>query len=380
MRISQQLRLAVTAGVAGVLTLLGWSPAYATVGATSRSLPSFNGSVYAVAFLGGTVYVGGSFTAATTHGRQVERRRLAAFDARTGELLNWAPTADRTVRALAATGDSVYAAGDFGTVSGAGRDALARFDARSGELGEFAHRVDGMPRALAVAHGRLFLGGDFTSVDGEDRTRLAAFRLADGALDEDWTPTADAPVYALATFGRRVYLGGSFHRTNQVRSTRRLSAVDAVSGDLDRDFRPQPTAVVHAVAADSTGVYAGLGGLGGRAEAWTTGGRQRWSRFFDGDVQAVAVLNGTAYVGGHFDRACLTANVDKFGDCDDDNRSRIKLAAIDADGDLTDWAPQANGIQGVRAVAASRGLGAIAAGGDFTMIGGNARHRIAAFG
>ncbi len=133
------------------------------------------------------------------------------------------------------------------------------------------------------------------------------------------------------------------------------------------------------MAADDTGVYAGLGGLGGRAEAWTPGGRLRWSHTFDGDVQAVGALDGTAYVGGHFDRVCTSANVDKFGDCTDDSRSRVKLAAIDADGDLTDWAPQANGIHGVRAITADPEQEAIAVGGDFTMIGGDAHRRIATF-
>ncbi|GAA4596720.1 hypothetical protein BJY16_002112 [Actinoplanes octamycinicus] len=380
MRISQRLRVALTAGLVLAGTVLGWSPARAAeVGTESRSLPSFNGSVYAVAFRGSTVYVGGNFTAATTHGRRVARARLAAFDATSGELLDWAPTADRTVRALATIGDAVYAAGDFGTVSGVERDALARFDAGTGELDEFAHEVDGSPRALAISQGRLFLGGDFTAVDGEERSRLAAFRLGDGELDEDWTPSADAPVYALATAGRRVYLGGSFHRTNNVASTRRLSAVDARSGALVRGFRPQPAAVVYAVAVDGDGVYAGLGGLGGRAESWTLDGRPRWSRTFDGDVQAVAALDGTAYVGGHFDRACTSPDMDKFGDCVDDSRSRVKLAAIDGDGDLTDWAPQANGVQGVRALTASPSLGVIAAGGDFTMIGGDTHHRVATF-
>ncbi|BCY05327.1 hypothetical protein [Actinoplanes sp. L3-i22] len=380
MRISQRLRLALTAGVVAVVSILAGSPAYAAVGSAARDdLPAFNGSVYAMAFRGGTVYVGGNFTAVTTHGRRVDRSRLAAFDARTGRLLDWAPAADRTVRALAATDDSVYAAGDFGTIAGRERDAVARLDARSGAVGDFAHEVDGHPRALAVAHGRLYLGGDFTAVDGVARTRLAAFRLGDGELDEDWAPTADATVFALATAGSRVYLAGSFHRTNDVSSTRRLTAVDAVSGALDRAFRPQPTAVVYAVAADADGVYAGLGGLGGRAQAWTSTGRPRWSRTFDGDVQAVGVLNGTAYVGGHFDRACTSADVDKFGDCTEDSRSRVKLAAIDADGDLTGWAPQANGIQGVRAITVNRALGAIAVGGDFTTIGGDSHHRIAAF-
>ncbi|WP_436524356.1 hypothetical protein [Actinoplanes sp. HUAS TT8] len=380
MRISQRWRRALTAVAAAAVTVLGCSPAYAEVGSSARDdLPAFNGSVYAVAFRGGTVYVGGDFTAATTHGRRVVRGRLAAFDAGTGELLDWAPAADRTVRALAVSGNSVYAAGDFHTVSGSPRDAVARLDAATGAVGAFTHRVDGAPRALAVGHGRLYLAGDFTAVDGERRTRLAAFGIGDGDLDPDWAPTADAPVYALATAGPRVYLGGSFHRTNGVRSTLRLTAVDAITGELDRGFTPKPTAAVYAVAADAGGVYAGLGGLGGKAESWTTGGRLRWSRTFDGDVQAVGALDGTVYVGGHFDRICTNANVDKFGDCTDGSHSRVKLAAIDPGGALTGWNPRANGIHGVRALTVSHALGAVAVGGDFTMIGGVTQHRIATF-
>ncbi|MFI1995963.1 hypothetical protein [Actinoplanes sp. NPDC020271] len=379
MRISPRLRFALTVVIAAV-SVLSCSPAHASAGSSAHGdLPAFNGSVHAVAFRDDTVYVGGDFTAAITHGHRVARSRLAAFDAGTGELLDWKPTADRTVRALAVSGDAVFAAGDFSTVSGQERDAVAEVDGDTGEVGQFEHEVQGTPRALAVTHGRLYAAGDFTEVDGETRSRLAAFTIDDGDLDPDWTPTADAPVYALATAGDRIYLGGSFHRTNNVRSTRRLTAVDAGSGELDRTFLPNPAAAVYAVAADTTGVYAGLGGLGGHAQSWTTDGELRWSHTFDGDVQAVGALDGTAYVGGHFDRACTSADIDSFGDCADDSQSRIKLAAIDADGDLTDWAPQANGIHGVRAITVSRALGVIAVGGDFTMIGGAPHHRIATF-
>src|SRR4051794_10417064 len=109
-----------------IASLLVATPAATAVGAHPRTAPTFNGGVYAIAHRGSTVYVGGSFTSATSGGHTYPRQRLAAFDARTGALLNWAPAADGTIRALAATTDSVYAAGDFHAVGGRLRDSLAR--------------------------------------------------------------------------------------------------------------------------------------------------------------------------------------------------------------------------------------------------------------
>ena len=228
--------------------------------------------------------------------------------------------------------------------------------------------------------GRLYVGGSISDIDSSERSRLAAFTLDDGELDEDWTPTTDNTVNALAYGDGRVYLGGSFHRTDGVRSTLRLSAVDADTGELDEDFRPKPPAVVHAIAVDDRGVYAAMGGQGGRAAAYTRTGRTRWVRVFDGDAQAVAVLDGTAYVGGHFDRACTSGDNGAHGTCSDGSESRIKLAAVTPDGTLADWAPQANGIVGVRTIVVDPVRRTVAVGGDFTTIGGTAQKRYAFFG
>lgn len=381
MRISQQVRRAAVTSAAALAACAAAQPALAAVGTTARMAPSFNGSVYAIAYRGNTVYVGGSFTSTTVGGRTASRERLAAFDARTGALLDWAPRADDTVRALAVSGPSVYAAGDFDRVSGRERDSLARIDAGSGAVGTFRHGIDGSPRALAVGNGRLYLGGTFNRVDRQDRQRLAAFSLTTGELDEKWTPTADDTVYSLAYSDSKVYLGGSFHRTDDARSTLRLSAVDATSGELDSGFRPSPPAVVHSVAVDGANVYAAMGGQGGSAAAYhKSTGRTRWLRVFDGDAQAVAVLDGTAYVGGHFDRACTTGETGAHGTCSQGSTSRVKLAAVNGDGSLAGWAPQANGIVGVRTIAVDRNHGTVAAGGDFTTIGGRAQRRFASFG
>jgi hypothetical protein len=372
----------LTAGLtAAVLTIApGAGPALALTAAPRTTAPEFNGSVFAVAYRGSTVYVGGSFTTATSGGRTYSRERLAAFDGRTGALLSWAPAANNTVRALAVTGDSVYAAGDFGAVSGWRRDSLARIDALSGGVGSFAHSLSGAPYALAVGNGRLYLAGSFTAVDGSRRRELAAFSLITGGLDAYWRPSADDAVHAVSSYGGRVYLGGLFRTMNGLATVPYLAAVSGITGAVDRGFLPRTDAEVNSIAVDGRGIYIATGGQGGRAVAYGTTGLRRWQRVFDGDAATITTLNGVIYVGGHFDRACMTTNNGLHGTCSDASLPRVKLAAVTSSGELSTWAPQANGVIGVRVLSANPALRSISAGGDFTMIAGRLRHRFATFG
>jgi hypothetical protein len=332
--------------------------------------------VYAVAYRGSTVYVGGSFTSVAWAGRSFHRHRLAAFNAGTGALLSWAPAADATVRALTVSGSAVYAGGDFHQVSGSRRDALARIDAVSGAVGPFSHSVAGAPYALASGNGRLYVGGSFTSVDGTPRRNLAAFSLTGGGLDRRWRADADGSVHALAPAGSRIYAGGAFRKINGAGGTQRIAALSTTSGGVFSAFRPNAPAQVNALATDGNGVYAATGGQGGKAIAYSSRGVVRWTRVFDGDTVAIAVLAGTVYVGGHFDRACLTNRNGSQGACTDGATNRGKLAAINSRGALTSWAPRANGVIGVRTLTADRARSRIVAGGDFTTINGITRKRL----
>ena len=344
-----------------------------------RTAPTFNGTVYAVAYLGNVVYVGGAFTKANWGGRTYPRERLAAFDGRTGEPLTWAPPADGTVRALAAAPGAVYAAGNFHRIAGQRRDALARIHPLTGAVTSFRHGIAGTPYALATGNGRLYLGGSFTAVSGRPARNVAAFSLVTGALDTGWQAAADDRVHTLAVAGENVFLGGAFKTVNGDRLAVRLAAVHAGTGTLDRYFRPKVTAEVNAITVDGAGLYAATGGQGGRAIAYTFDGTTRWQRVFDGDTTAITTVNGVAYIGGHFDRVCLTARNGPQGACLDGSVPRVKLAAVTSDGLLTDWNPQANGVIGVRVLATDPATGSLDAGGDFTTIGGQSRPRFARF-
>lgn len=340
--------------------------------------PVFNGPVYAVATAGNVVYVGGDFESAVVKGKQVARTRLAAFDASTGTLLNWAPAADRTVRAVAVDPDgSVWAGGDFQTVDGQPRDSLAKISS-AGALDPVSFTISGgTPRALAVGHGRLYVAGVFNAVNGVKRGNVAAIDLATRML-AGWSARTDNLVNALAVNGDRVYLGGSFHRVNGVSSTTRLVAVKRDGGAVDMTFLPRPDSIVWGVTVSGNRVYAALGGRGGRTVSYGLNGAAKWAITTDGDAQAVAVLGNTVYIGGHFDNVCRTARNGDHGLCLDGSVSRIKLAATDLDGKLQPWSPQGNGIRGVLALVATTQTGVIAAG-EFTVLDGKSQKRLAVF-
>ena len=374
-------RIAAGTAIVAALAVAAPPAAHAALSTTPDSLPGFNGTVLAVAYSGTTMYVGGDFLSVVAGGRTVARNRLAALNSRTGELLPWAPAADGRVKALAVSGTSVYAAGDFTTVAGQKRDSLVRLDATTGAVaGTFKHSISGRPYALAATGTRLYLGGAVTAVNGQTRTRLAAFNLGTGALDATWKPTADDQVEALTAAGDRIYVGGKFHKVNSTSGYNRLVALDPAGGKIVTGFRPRATVITYGIAVDGTGVYTASGGQGGKANAYSLSGTPKWTATFDGDAQAVAVWNGSVYVGGHFDQACRTARTGDQGVCLDGSDVRVKLAALDpAKGALQPWTANANGIEGVLTMAVNPAFGAMAAGGAFTTVNGVSRKRLAQF-
>ena len=361
----------------------------AVVAAKPSSSFQTNGRVSAILFLNGTVYLGGKFTSVRPSGApagtgEVARNHLAAFDAATGALLPWNPGASAAVFSLAGTGNTVYVGGTFSKLGTSTRSRIGAVDATTGAVvSGFKPKLDAAVNSLAVGGGVVYAGGAFTTANGVARTSLAAFDATTGALSTAWAPSAggnssSTPTVTsvrLAPGGGLVYVGGGF-TTIDGASQSHIAALSATTGVPSATFiHHVPYAVVD-VAVDSTGVFlAGAGGGGNFANLNPSTGSVVWQGGTNGNVQAIAVLGGEVYIGGHYTNYCgpqggqhsCTAPV-----------QRLKLLAVDeGTGALTSWNPHANSALGIFALA---GTGTtIAAGGDFTKIGGVSQQGFARF-
>jgi hypothetical protein len=352
---------------------------------------TFDGHVQVTASSGTTVFVGGEFTHTTdVGGHVVARGRLAALNARTGALLPWNPGANKAVYAIAvdAARGTVYVGGDFSTVGGSTRHRLAAVDAASGAVSGWNHQADGRVRALEVSASRLYAGGQFTAVDGASRNRLAGFTLADGRLDQTWTPDASDSVYTVkvSPSGDRVYVGGRFETLNGAAQHGFAGALDPVGGAIVNGFAGRVRYQVTALAVTGDAVYAAGDGSGGHLVAWRPDGSLKFATVqTDGGAQAVAVLDGEVYVGGHQDNVCLTGNGTQGTGggftCNGARATRHKLFSVNATtGAVTAWDPDANSPLGIFTLAATPTAGTVTAGGDFTRVGGRSQPHLALFG
>jgi hypothetical protein len=90
----------------------------------------------------------------------------------------WAARADGNVAAVARLGDAVYFGGHFANVDGVGRKKAAAVDASSGQLLPWDPRPNSAlgVRCLYADLDSLWMGGDFTAVNGASQPHLARFR------------------------------------------------------------------------------------------------------------------------------------------------------------------------------------------------------------
>lgn len=171
-------------------------------------VPGWRGRVYALAYTGADLVVGGDFAwIAGSARRSVARLSLDAPVAvspyRVDDL-----SGSIYALALDARSGDVYVAGNF--FAGA-HEGLMRTNGDSGAKDAgWLPQADFDVRAVALGHGHVYAGGSF---DHAGASRLVRLRTdGHGAVDPHWLPLPDARVLALAwdRGTRQVWAGGEF--------------------------------------------------------------------------------------------------------------------------------------------------------------------------
>jgi trimeric autotransporter adhesin len=282
--------------------------------------PSADDSVLALAVSGSTVYAGGIFGRIGTE----FRTSLAAINA-DGELLPWKPRASAvvtspSVHALAISGNTVYAGGHFASINGDFRSCLAAIKADGeGELLSWKPEASGPTaittvHALAISGSTIYAGGDFTGIVAFNPAPITATRNRLVAIDESgallsWDPNADKAVVALEVVGNTVFAGGHFTRIGTT-TRNHLAAIDADGvGKLQDLWNPDPDRPVLALAASGDTLYVGgsFEHMHGETRSHLaaldpSGVPLAWDPSSDRDVRALALTDSgnKVHIGGDF--------------------------------------------------------------------------------
>ncbi|CAM5280558.1 DNRLRE domain-containing protein [Streptomyces avidinii] len=356
-----------------------------------------NGVVWALAEAGGQVFAGGTFSTvrppAGGSGSEQSAVNFVALDAATG-----APTSCKlsftvgsgtaTVRALALSPDkaTLYVGGYFGAVNGTAVSSLAAVDVASCTVKQgFRPAFAATVRALAVTGDTVYAGGDFLSVAGQPRERFAAVGATDGAL-KPFTADADEPGRAVEVTpdGRNVVLGGDFFTVNGA-NTHALAVVDATSGALTKSYAGfiETNSVVKDVATDASGFYTANEGTGGgvfdgRIALNLSDFGQRWRDTCLGATQAVLPYQNVLYSASH------AHDCSSVGEFPDGQRHHLLAQPTSGTGKLG-WAPDTNDGIGegigprVMTVGSKGGVQYLWVGGEFTTVNGAAQQSLTRF-
>lgn len=356
--------------------------------------PGASGPVTALAYDAQRVYIGGGFEKAGGY----RRPRLVALERDSGRVaLDWAPEIDGTVRAVQATEDALYIGGDFERVAGEDHAHLAQFrhdrdldlDADTPRFADQPGEAFPPPNrtvyALAATEDYLYAGGAFNRVDDEDGHHLAAFEVRD--RKPRWSredPELDDYVRALTLSDGYVYAGGTFSSAAGQDGLGRLARFSAGADlSLDTDWEAGVDSTVRALATDDKWIYAGgefLGARGAGATDWIDrtyaaafsmegeASLSDWAPDLEGeDVRALATAadHDAVYIGGAFEAPA--SHLIAYQD-----------ASTTAPRRLDGWSANVDGSVQSLELGTSQGTTWLFAGGSFREIGGELRDRLAA--
>lgn len=334
------LLLAIGTARASTFSDVDWQPLGSGV-----QFSGYDAAVNALAVSGGTLYVGGFFTnAGGVSANYLAQWNGASWSAvgsglGVGELGNPSPAAG-DVNALAVSGSTVYAAGDF--VDNIATN-LAQWNGNSWSA------LGGSPPGvgfglMTVSGGSLYVDDSHTVHQWNGNSWLA--------LGGAW----DGGVFAEAASDNTVYIGGSFSwigpPPNGYPPTYPISAIAQLNGTNWSAVGSYPNGEVTALLASGNLLFAG--DSGGKIAQWDG---ENWTELGVGvgsKVSALAVSGGTLYA-AYYSENSAWANVAQWNG--------------------TNWSDLSSGFgvgeSGPSVLALAVSGNTLFAGGNFTTIGAN---------
>jgi Domain of unknown function (DUF5122) beta-propeller len=334
--------------------------------------PNEQGLVNVLALAGSTLLAGGNFGTGTDLLDPTARLYLAAFStAGTGAATGWNPNPNAPVNALALSGSTVFAGGDFTSAGPQNQytGSTARLNPDGTVDTSWKAYVYGATQSLVLDGSHVFVGGNFQKVNASlvTRVNLAKLATADGAVDPTWNPGANDTVMAMALSGADLFAGGEFEGAASIGGQTRnhLAKVSTSgAGTVDPSWNPSSLSGTLAIAVVGDSVFVG-DGFGLRKLSATGAGDvdPTWQTTFGTPVYALLPSGNDLFVGGAF-----TSFVD--GD-----PRRIAKLSLTGNGALSDWRITPGPNAPVHALALDGDQ--LYVGGDFTQVGGLTMNRIA---
>jgi hypothetical protein len=185
-----------------------------------------SGAVKAMAVSGSTLYAGGGFTSARNI-PAVKFNGIAQWDGSTWSALGSGMGGNSSiVLALAVSGATLYAGGEFTTAGGTNASHVAQWNGSTwSPLGSGMGAVGGntpIVSALAVSGATLYAGGEFTTAGGNEASYIAKWdgtnwsSLGSGVSSGRFN---DTEVTALMVSGADLYVGGVFITAGDIDAT-----------------------------------------------------------------------------------------------------------------------------------------------------------------
>jgi hypothetical protein len=287
-----------TAGGVTANCVAKWNgSAWSAVGSGLGGGDQYGPYVSALAVSGTTLYAGGDF--GTAGG--VTANYIAKWN---GSVWSAVGTGmDSYVYALAVSGTTLYAGGDFGTAGGVTADYIAKWNGSAWSA--LGTGLDGDVDSLAVSGTTLYAGGYFGTAGAVTANNIAKWNGSAWSALGSGTSGDYGDVYALAVSGTSVYAGGDFFWAGGVTA----NFVGAWNGNTWSALGAGTDSDVYALAASGTTLY--LGGdftMAGGAPAnyiaaWNGSTWSALGTGMDSDVYALAASGNTLYAGGDFTTA-----------------------------------------------------------------------------